>query len=992
MKHKPEIKYLSLILGLVMLLALVPSVGITASASDSYQLWVGGEEITADKLSGTGWSYDAENNTLTLSDYENGSAFHTETEAGIYDSSHGYRIAAGIYYSGTEKLTVSLTGTNTLTMPAFSEDKLDNAAIFSNGDLTFTGAGSLTATGGAASDGSDESTAGSFGVACNGRLTFEGSGSISVSGAEGESSYGFYGNSVTVSNGSVTASGGDLGRKGYSVGIYCVKGITVIGGSLNSVGGKGAKYSYGAYTKNDPVNVAGGTLVLSGGVVTVDKGRSIGYYGEWGGVNVTDGGIFTAAGSTVTGADGQSCGIYSGIYNVTVQNGTLAAYGDAVEGDGGKSYGLYSVVGPCHFDDGAKVDCRGLNVKGNGGESFGIRCAAFSLNGGEVSAYGNSADKSCGVYNDISLNVEAGTLTADGGPAAHSYGIYNEGQIDISGGKVSASGYDTAETGSGFFLAARTYSNGDVDGATLTVTGGEVTATGGKYGVLCDPLFDGKVVFITDGTFTSSGKNVSMSKAPILGANVTASGSTDFDGNAPSKYAEENNGTFKWVKTSGTPDPKTPVTELVFTVEEPVAGAVPAKKVQIASVPENALSVTEYDAVWFESDDYLEYAPMTSPTFEAGKYYALNLPDANSAGGPVITLAAPGYAISQDPLYTLNGRKLFVFMSFLDFFGPLPVPVDEADINEIYGNSVSFAGVEGQEYVIAPKGVTLTEDDWLPENGMKLPNAENEVSFYDLEPITEYEIHTRVAQSGTEPAGTPVKTEVMTVLEGIGIGSEGFGNGIVGETFELITEPESDELTFRWYTFEEEIEFGETPSRITPIPGATGTKYTLKAEDVGKRFGAKAFKNDIEVGAIFGTDLISYASVVFDSKGGSKVAPLTGLTYGVKIEKPADPVREGYVFDGWYWEEEYETPWNFSEDFAGFAETTLYAKWTPDNNTSVPAPAGDGGNQQANSGDPTPPQTGDNSHLGMWIGIMCLSLCGVAATLFVGGKNELLGR
>ncbi|MGI6264627.1 MAG: InlB B-repeat-containing protein [Acutalibacteraceae bacterium] len=976
MKHKSKAKTLSLMLSLIMLLALMPSAGITALAADSYPLWVGGEAVTADKLSGDGWSYNADSRTLTLTDYKNDNACYTEPEAGVYDPDHGYRIAAGIYYSGTEKLTVVLAGSSTLTMPAFSEDKLDNAAIFSNGDITFTGAGSLTATSGAASDGSDESTVGSFGVCSNGRLTFDASGIMTVSGAGGESSYGFYGNSVTVSNGSVTARGCDLGGSGYSVGVRCAKDITVTGGTLNAFGGKGAKYSYGVYSKNDSVNVTGGTLEAAGGTVTVDNGQSYGYYGEWGGVNVTDGGQFTAIGGAVTGAGGRSYGICSGVFSVTVQNGTLSADGGAVEGDGGKSYGLYSIVGPCYFDDGAKVDCKGRLVSGDGGESYGIRCAGLTLNGGEVTASGSNADDSCGIYNDISMTVEAGTLTANGGPASRSCGICGGGQIEVSGGKVTASGYDTAQTGSGVFLATRTYSNGEVDGGTLTVTGGEVTATGGTHGVFCDPLFDGKVIVITDGTVTASGKTVAMSKAPILGTNVTASGSAAFDGGAPAEYAEKNNGSYKWVKTVGDPDPKTPVTELVFTVEEPVAGAVPAKKVQIASVPENALTVTEYDAVWLESDDSLEFEPMTSPTFEAGKYYALKMPDEKNAGGPVIVLAAPGYAIPLDPVCTLNGEKVFAFMSYLDFFGPLEVgavPVAEADLKEILGNAVCFTGVEGQEYVIVPKGETPTEDNWRPENGMKIPDGENEVSFYDLEPVTEYEIYTRIAQSETAPAGAPVKTQVMTVLEGFGIGSEGFGNALVGETFHLITEPESDELTYQWYTFEEDIEFGETPAEITPIPGATGTTYTLTAEDVGKRFGAKAFKNGKEVGALFGTDLISYASVIFDSKGGSKVAPLTGLTCGVKIDKPADPVREGYAFDGWYQEEECETPWNFDEDFVGFAQITLYAKWTP-------------------NGSSTSPQTGDNSRIELWIALMALSLCGLAATRFISKKKRAFNK
>lgn len=46
----------------------------------------------------------------------------------------------------------------------------------------------------------------------------------------------------------------------------------------------------------------------------------------------------------------------------------------------------------------------------------------------------------------------------------------------------------------------------------------------------------------------------------------------------------------------------------------------------------------------------------------------------------------------------------------------------------------------------------------------------------------------------------------------------------------------------------------------------------------------------------------------------------------------------------------------------------------------------------ANSGNPTSPQTGDNSHMGLWIAIMILSLCGFAAALFIGKKKRVFDR
>ncbi len=46
----------------------------------------------------------------------------------------------------------------------------------------------------------------------------------------------------------------------------------------------------------------------------------------------------------------------------------------------------------------------------------------------------------------------------------------------------------------------------------------------------------------------------------------------------------------------------------------------------------------------------------------------------------------------------------------------------------------------------------------------------------------------------------------------------------------------------------------------------------------------------------------------------------------------------------------------------------------------------------ANSQDATSPQTGDNSHMGLWIALMMLSLLGIAATLLFGRKKRVFDR
>jgi len=66
-------------------------------------------------------------------------------------------------------------------------------------------------------------------------------------------------------------------------------------------------------------------------------------------------------------------------------------------------------------------------------------------------------------------------------------------------------------------------------------------------------------------------------------------------------------------------------------------------------------------------------------------------------------------------------------------------------------------------------------------------------------------------------------------------------------------------------------------------------------------------------------------TVTFNSQGGSLVSPLP-VGHGTKAAKPDDPIRSGYVFDGWYLDEEYTGVWNFTAN-AVTSDITLYAKW-----------------------------------------------------------------
>lgn len=72
--------------------------------------------------------------------------------------------------------------------------------------------------------------------------------------------------------------------------------------------------------------------------------------------------------------------------------------------------------------------------------------------------------------------------------------------------------------------------------------------------------------------------------------------------------------------------------------------------------------------------------------------------------------------------------------------------------------------------------------------------------------------------------------------------------------------------------------------------------------------------------------------ISFDSVGGSAIAQLTGGA-GMALSWPADPVKQGYVFDGWYKDSDYRTKAETLTAMPSFSGSskgmTLYAKWRP---------------------------------------------------------------
>ena len=185
------------------------------------------------------------------------------------------------------------------------------------------------------------------------------SGSLTISGDE---------------NDSLTAQGGDSRN-----GIYSVSGdVTISGGTVTATGGN----STGSYGSGGD-GIHSGSLTISGGTVTATGGDSTGSNGLGGrGICSDSGGITISGGSTVTANGGNGSSGRDGISSssgVTVSDGTVTA-------TGGNSTGSYGSGGDGIRSDGG-VTISGGTVKAAGGDSKngsggdGIRSGDIDLSG-----------------------------------------------------------------------------------------------------------------------------------------------------------------------------------------------------------------------------------------------------------------------------------------------------------------------------------------------------------------------------------------------------------------------------------------------------------------------------------------------------------------------------------------------------------------------------------------------------------------------------------
>ncbi|MCD8397575.1 MAG: InlB B-repeat-containing protein, partial [Lachnospiraceae bacterium] len=432
-------------------------------------------------------------------------------------------------------VTIKLSGTNVL----IAGTNTNNAALqnTSRGTLIITSSsgdgstsGSLTAAGGYYGAGigggkTDSSTAegGSTGANSGGTITIKGgtitASSVSNGAGIGGSSAGGGAGTITINGGKVTVTSVDNSGIGGSGGSITITGGTVTAEST----GKGAGIGTGS---SGTVEISGGTVTATGG----EYGAGIGGgSGGTGGTIVISAGtvtaVSTANGAGIGGGNGSSCG------TITISGGTVTATSNGPgSGIGG---GVNASGGTVNISGGTVVAKSGSNGAGIGGGKSGSSGGTITITGGKVTATattygagigGGGDGTSSGGGNGGIINISAGTVEATGGSygAGIGGGYYGAGgTITISGGEVTATAASGDNAGAGIGGGR----NGD--SGTITISGDDtvVNVTGGRYSAGIGSGYMGG----SSGTITINGGTVtaaSISAGAGIGGGQGSTGGT----------------------------------------------------------------------------------------------------------------------------------------------------------------------------------------------------------------------------------------------------------------------------------------------------------------------------------------------------------------------------------------------------------------------------------------------------------------------------------
>lgn len=224
------------------------------------------------------------------------------------------------------------------------------------------------------------------------------------------------------------------------------------------------------------------------------------------------------------------------------------------------------------------------------------------------------------------------------------------------------------------------------------------------------------------------------------------------------------------------------------------------------------------------------------------------------------------------------------------------------------------AGEAGDTAKINGLVYTLTKHDDGSLSAWVTGNEPGEVS------ITRLQIPDTVAVNGSEYTVDGIGDKALSGLGSMyyaefGAGITHFGNNIFDGCTSLTTIKNNSAVK---YTLPSSL--GNTDKYLMywkSYNSSTGSVGSIVAEISGGEAAIPAFTSN----------KVTYK---FNTDGGSAIDDITAFVYQ-PVKAPADPVKKGYVFGGWFRDSAFTQKWDFEKDSANISYSTvvtLYAKWT----------------------------------------------------------------
>jgi uncharacterized repeat protein (TIGR02543 family) len=135
--------------------------------------------------------------------------------------------------------------------------------------------------------------------------------------------------------------------------------------------------------------------------------------------------------------------------------------------------------------------------------------------------------------------------------------------------------------------------------------------------------------------------------------------------------------------------------------------------------------------------------------------------------------------------------------------------------------------------------------------------------------------------------------------------------GAILKVTATITPQDATNKEVSWTSANKDVATVDQNGQITAVaPGTTTISVTT---------------DDGDFSASCAIKVLSTFAVNFETNGGT-VINFQSIEEGSKATKPADPVKTGNTFDGWYTDQNFTTAWDVTKPLTG--AITVYAKWT----------------------------------------------------------------